>query len=133
MIAFYKCELVENIINFVSFFMKIKCRKCGREMDLWEFSPYIEVYLVKLAVSSGLISIFTEAIKNYFFAKREIRGFVDGHMATFANLLGIKCPQCKELEVWDPISVVEKESDIAPHIENIEEAINKKHGDDLIR
>jgi hypothetical protein len=100
-------------------------------MEFWEFMPYIEVYLVKLAVTSGLVAIFTDAIKNYFFAKQETRGFVDGHMATFANLIGIKCPKCKEVDVWDPISIIEKEPAVGVNVEKIEEGIAKKIGGDL--
>jgi phage FluMu protein Com len=108
--------------------MKIKCRKCGREMDIWEFMPYIEVYLVKLAVTSGLVAIFAEALKSYFFAKQETRGFVDGHMTTFANLLEIKCPQCKKANVWDPISIIEKELTTEIVIEKVKESPAQKTG-----
>lgn len=95
-------------------------------MDIWEFMPYIEVYLVKLTVTSGLVAIFTEALKDYLLAKRATKGFVDGHMATFANLLGIKCPQCKKIEIWDPISITNKESDIEVIVGKHEERPAKK-------
>ena len=87
--------------------MKIKCRECGRGMDFGEFMPYIEFYLLKLAVASGLAAFLVETVKNYFSTKQETKGFVDGRMATYANLVEIKCPKCKEIGVWDPISITE--------------------------
>ncbi len=113
--------------------MKIKCRKCERKMDIWEFMPYIEVYLAKLAVASGLVAIFTEAIKNYFFANQKTRGFIDGHMATFARLLGIKCPKCKKIDVWDPISIIEKEPAIEANVEKVKTSTTKKTDRGLTR
>jgi len=95
---------------------KIKCRECGREMDFWEFMPYLETYLLKLAIASGLVAFLTEAAKNYFLTKQQTKGFIDGRMATYANLLEVKCPKCKDVGVWDPISLMEPVVEIKKEI-----------------
>jgi len=94
-------------------------------MDLWEFMPYIEVYLLKLAVASELAALFVDAVKNYFLSKQETKGFIDGHMATYANLLAVRCPICKKVGVWDPISLVE------PIAEMKKEIVSKNTDDEL--
>ena len=99
---------------------KIKCRKCGRVMGFWEFAPYIEVYLAKLAVETGLSAFILAALKSYFSTKQETRGFINEHMASFASMLKIKCPQCKKLDVWDPIleEAITTETKIEPTAKN---------------
>ena len=89
---------------------KIRCRKCGRIMGIWEFLPYVEVYLAKLAVETGLAALLLAALKNYFSTKQETRGIINEPMASYARMLKIKCPQCKKLDIWDPVS--EKEPTI---------------------
>ena len=60
---------------------KIKCRKCGRIMDFWEFLPYIEVYLAKLTVETGLAALLFTALKNYFSSNQKTRGIINDHSA----------------------------------------------------
>lgn len=83
---------------------KIKCRNCGRTMDFWEFLPYVEVYLGKLAVEAGLATLLIAALKNYFLSGQTTRGIINEHITSYAHILKIKCPQCKKLGVWDPVS-----------------------------
>jgi phage FluMu protein Com len=73
-------------------------------MDFWDYLPYVEVYFAKLAVETGLAALFLAALKNYFSSQPETRGFINGHMAYYAGPLGIKCPKCKERDIWDAIS-----------------------------
>lgn len=80
--------------------MKMKCRECGREMDLWEFATYAEAYLLKSAIESGIAAFFIVAMKHYFLT--QTKGFIDSHMAGLANNFAIQCPKCKKADVWDP-------------------------------
>jgi hypothetical protein len=80
--------------------MKMKCSKCGREMDLWEFATYAEAYLLKLVVKSSVVAFLVETIKHYFLT--QTRGFVDSQMAGLANNFNINCPTCKVAGSWEP-------------------------------
>lgn len=77
----------------------MKCRKCGRTMDLWEFATYVEAYFIKLVAAAAVPFIVT-AIKQKL--SSGTRGIIDSSMAGLANNFEIACPKCKKPNCWDP-------------------------------
>jgi len=93
-------------------------------MGFWEFIPYIEVFLAKLAIESGLAALLLAAVKNHLSSNQETRGIINEHMASYASMLKIKCPQCKRIECWEPIATKETTSTTEVTTKNINNKLN---------
>jgi len=85
--------------------MKMKCRKCGRIMDLWKFATYVEAYFIKLVAAAAVPFIVTAITQKL---SSGTRGIIDSSMDGLANNFEIACPKCKKPNCWDPAPGEEK-------------------------
>jgi hypothetical protein len=82
--------------------MIMRCRKCKRTMDLWEFLTYVEAFLIRTIIAAA-VPFIMQAIKE----KLLTRGAIDSHMAGLANNFEIVCPHCKKYVCWDSAAEIE--------------------------
>lgn len=86
--------------------MYMKCRNCGRLMDLWEFLTYAEAYFIKI-ISAASIPFLIAAIKDRL--STSTKDVLGSSMAGLANNFAIACPVCKKAdEPWDPLPEIEQ-------------------------
>lgn len=87
--------------------MQMECRKCKRVMHFGEFIVAAELYFLKMIVKEA-VPFLIDAIKEKFFGAK--KGFLDLQMIGLANNFSVSCPNFKNFECWDAISIViEKE------------------------
>ncbi len=107
--------------------MKIRCRKCLRELDRAEFATYLAAPVIEKFMASVLVSYLEKVISDYvnsFF--RSPCSDVASAMAGVANLFKLECPNCEKKVCWDPVPEIVENLAVAQACETQGVATPKK-------